>query len=302
MRELPLEIKIEKTKLRIREWYEYWNGDVYISFSGGKDSTVLLDIVRQIYPKIPAVFIDTGLEYPEIKDFVKSKNDIIWLRPKLNFKDIIEKHGYPVISKRVSRYIKDLQNPTEKNISTRNLRLTGYSKNGTYYSSLKLPNKWLFLIDAPFKLSDICCDYMKKEPFKRYEKENGRHGINGVMASDSRRREEQYLNNGCNAFKLKNPISQPLGFWTEQDILTYIKEYNIPYASVYGDITKNEKDNELTTTGLERTGCMWCMFGIHLEKQPNRFQRMKITHPKQYHYCINKLQYDKILNYLGIEY
>ena len=58
---LPLEAKIAMTLRRIREWYEYWDGNVYVSFSGGKDSTVLLHLVRQHYPGVPAVFSDTGL-------------------------------------------------------------------------------------------------------------------------------------------------------------------------------------------------------------------------------------------------
>ena len=71
MQNYPLWMKVEKTKQRIREWYEYYNGEVYVSFSGGKDSTVLLHLVRSIYPDVEAVFSDTGLEYPEIKEFVK---------------------------------------------------------------------------------------------------------------------------------------------------------------------------------------------------------------------------------------
>lgn len=61
---LPLDVKIEKTKRRIKEWYDYWDGQVYVSFSGGKDSTVLLDLVRNVcgYTDVPAVFVDTGLE------------------------------------------------------------------------------------------------------------------------------------------------------------------------------------------------------------------------------------------------
>lgn len=74
MQALPLDIKIKMTEFRIREWYNHYGGEVYCSFSGGKDSTVLLDIIRNtvgVYD-VPAVFVDTGLEYPEIKAFVKS--------------------------------------------------------------------------------------------------------------------------------------------------------------------------------------------------------------------------------------
>ena len=100
---LPLNIKILMTKQRIRDWInEYGESGVYVSFSGGKDSTVLLDLVRQDYPNVPAVFVDTGLEYPEIREFVKTFDNVEWLRPKMNFRQVIEKYGYPFISKEVS--------------------------------------------------------------------------------------------------------------------------------------------------------------------------------------------------------
>ena len=102
---LPLEAKIAMTLRRIREWYEYWDGNVYVSFSGGKDSTVLLHLVRQYYPGVPAVFSDTGLEFPEIREFVKTVPNVTWLRPALTFKKVIEKHGYPVISKEQAQWI-----------------------------------------------------------------------------------------------------------------------------------------------------------------------------------------------------
>ena len=102
---LPLDLKIKKTELRIKEWYEHWEGDVFISFSGGKDSTVLLDIARHIYPDIEAVFSDTGLEYPEIKEFVKTFPNVTIVRPKYSFKQILTKYGYPIISKEVANVV-----------------------------------------------------------------------------------------------------------------------------------------------------------------------------------------------------
>ena len=61
-----LEEKIQISTARIIEWYEHWDGKVAVSFSGGKDSTVLLDLVRNVYPDVIAVYSDTGLEFPEI--------------------------------------------------------------------------------------------------------------------------------------------------------------------------------------------------------------------------------------------
>lgn len=101
---LPLAAKIAKTQLRIREWYNYFDGDVYVSFSGGKDSTVLAHLVHDIYPDVPLVFSNTGLEYPEIQSFAR-KMGAEFLRPKMMFSEVISKYGYPIISKEVAEAI-----------------------------------------------------------------------------------------------------------------------------------------------------------------------------------------------------
>lgn len=109
MQSLPLSAKIRMTENRINAWYDHFDGQVYVSFSGGKDSTVLVDIVTKMgYKDIPFVFVDTGLEYPEIREFVKGYGDrIVWLKPKLTFKQVIEKYGYPFFSKEISESISD---------------------------------------------------------------------------------------------------------------------------------------------------------------------------------------------------
>ena len=131
MQSLPLSAKVRMTEVRIREWVdEYGEDGVYVSFSGGKDSTVLLNIARNLYPSIKAVFVDTGLEYPEIREFVKSFDNVDWLRPKMNFRQVIEKYGYPFISKEVSecvdgarKYMKALTDRQTDHIHT---HLTSY--------------------------------------------------------------------------------------------------------------------------------------------------------------------------------
>ena len=223
---LPLEVKIRMTKLRIQEWHEHWDGQVYVSFSGGKDSTVLLHIVRGMYPDVKAVFFDTGLEYPEIREFVKTIDNVDWVKPKMSFLEVIEKYGYPVVSKDVS--VKLQHAMTTKSKKAFYNRLHGDSKgNG------KIPNKWQFLINAPFKIGSKCCDVMKKRPAKKYEKETSLHPIIGTMAQDSRMRQQKYLQNGCNGFNLNRPVCLPLSFWFEQDIWEYIKQLNVPYSKIY---------------------------------------------------------------------
>ena len=126
--------------------------------------------------------------------------------------------------------------------------------------------------------------------------------IIGTMASESMRRQSAYLTTGCNAFTKKEPSSQPMSFWNKQNVLEYISLTGIPYASIYGNIVTDTKTGKLKTDGAQRTGCAYCMFGAHLEKGINRFQRMAGTHPKQYDYCINKLGCGAVLDYIGVPY
>ena len=297
MQNYPLELKVEKTKLRIKEWYEHYNGEVYVSFSGGKDSTALLDIVRSMYPDIEAVFINTGLEYPEIYKFVKTFKNVTILKPEMNFKQVINTYGYPVISKENSQYIYEIRHSTKK---MRQRRLYGDSK-----GRFKLPNKYHYLIDAPFEISNKCCEVMKKRPVKKFEKETGKVPIIGTMAEESSLRQQSYLQHGCNAFESKRPVSTPLGFWKQQDVLEYIYKNDLKIASVYGEVIEDKNlldECTYSTTGCERTGCIYCLYGIQCDTTPNRIQRLKKTHKKQYDYCINKLKLGEVLDYIGVKY
>ena len=291
----PLWMKVEKTKARIREWYENYNGEVYVSFSGGKDSTVLLDIVRKMYPDVEAVFSDTGLEFPEIRTFVKSKENVTIIKPDKTFKQVITEKGYPIVSKSVSNCVRLARKNIEDGKETLRVRQIRGLEKGSKFNK----GKWEFLLDAPFKISDECCNELKKKPFKKWEKENKKYPMMATMASEGGVRKEGYLKTGCNSFK--NGKSQPMGFWTEQDVLEYIVINNLEIASVYGDIVKNDK-GLWETTGEKRTGCVFCGFGCHLEKEPNRFQRLKQTHPNLYNYCINKLGMGEVLDYIGVKY
>ena len=290
-----LDLKIMKSIARVREWVDFYGEDgVYISFSGGKDSTVLLHLVRELcgYKNIPAVFVDTGLEYPEIKEFVKLQDNITILRPKMSFKEVLNTYGYPVVSKEQANYLDDIRNTKSEKFRLR--RLEGDSK-----GRFKLSKKWHYLIDAPFPISHKCCNIMKKNPTKSYEKSTGRKPILGTMAAESSLRKQAYLRNGCNAFESSRPISTPLGFWTESDILNYILKYNLKIATVYGDIICNE-EGKLKLTGCDRTGCVFCAFGVHAEKGENRYQRLERTHPKLHKYCLDTLGFREVLDYMDI--
>ena len=296
-----LERKIQVTQTRIIEWYLRYSGQVFVSFSGGKDSTVLLDLARRVYPDIPAIFVDTGLEYPELRNFVKTKENVTWLRPRYPFPQIIGKYGYPVISKEVA----DCVEGARKGQAGRLARISGTALAPDGKKSSYNYEKYQYLMDAPFKISARCCYHMKKSPVYRYQRKSGKYPMTGVMAQESRLRTQKWLQHGCNGFERKYPLSEPLAFWLEQDILMYLRKTGIPYASIYGEITEIKKRNgkrALKTTRLSRSGCMYCMFGVHLEPEPNRFQQMQTTHPRQYEYCIDRLGCGMVLDYIGVPY
>lgn len=325
---LPLQAKVLMSIRRIQEWYDHWNGDVYVSFSGGKDSTVLAHLVHNIYPDVPLVFSNTGLEYPEIQSFAR-KMGAEFVRPKMRFDEVISEYGYPIIGKEIAGtiyYARKITNrkwsdyPSgrrnqllgkvgcDRTIDRSRSGLNGERK-GKDGNSIFNKDKYLPLCtETQFMISDQCCHQMKKTPLKKYQKETKRYPLIGTMAEESKLRETTWLKHGCNAFESKNKTSQPMSFWTEQDVLKYIKENGLEIASVYGDIVAVDDfgfqcepipgiECKLKCTGCQRTGCIFCGFGAHLDKGESRFQRLAKTHPKQYEYCMNGGQWVDNPNY-----
>ena len=142
---------------------------------------------------------------------------------------------------------------------------------------------------------------MKKQPMHRYQREKGYKPILATLAEESRVRKQAWIRHGCNAFESSAPLSQPMAFWTEQDVLAYLVRYNVPIASVYGEIVSKGADGNyypaadvmgnplcnLKCTGCQRTGCVYCAFGAHLEKKgETRFQQLAKLEPRKYEYAI----------------
>ena len=304
-----LDEKIQLSTARIIEWYEHWEGKVYVSFSGGKDSTVLLDLVRNIYPEVPAVFFDTGLEFPELREFVSRTPNVITLKPKMNFVEVIKKFGYPVITKRISDTVRYAHPGT-----IRWDLLHGTNKLDNGKASWFNCEKWAYLLDADFKIGSECCNIMKKNPAKQFQTNSGMYPYIGVMTGESISRRNNWLHNGCNGFNTKDPTSTPLAFWNEQDILHYAASKNLSIAPVYGEV--KEQNGIYTTTLRDRTGCVFCAYGAHSEHEPNRFQQLAVTHPRLYDYCMRGGKYDddgrwvpdkglgmaKVLDYIGVKW
>lgn len=162
-------------------------------------------------------------------------------------------------------------------------------------------DKWLPLVYIPVKISHYCCFKIKKQPLHQYQSEHKYKPIIATLTEESRVRKQGWIRHGCNAFDSKTPTSQPMSFWTEQDVLAYIVLYNLPLASVYGDVVGVDNDGNcyepldlsgkpmcsLKCTGFQRTGCAFCAFGLHLEKnKKTRFQLLAEIEPKKYAYAI----------------
>lgn len=199
-----------------------------------------------------------------------------WLKPKKNFKQVITEYGYPFPSKEVANNIfwakKSLAQGKKEHWSYEKVFGTKKDKDGK--KSRYCCDNWKILLDAPFDVSDNCCGVMKKAPVHKYERETGQKPITAQLAEESNLRTQQWLKNGCNAFDAKRKISNPMSFWTEQNVLHYIYENKLPICSVYGDIVP-DTDGQLLIEGvtedtpLKCTGCrqnrlyvlyVWCAF------------------------------------------
>jgi len=281
---LPLSMKVAFTKTRIREWITRFGFDgVYISYSGGKDSTVLSHIVDDMYPgnDIPRVFFDTGLEFPELRDFVKREPRAVWIKPEYTFKEVIEKYGYPFFAKETSEVCYQAKNWLRKEAKKLNKpdadlielakskdkwtmpyrvsimlgtfesywskKKTGLMpKDGKESGAKRQQDRYQFMLNAPFDISHMCCEIMKKNPAHKYVAETGRYPMTGEQASESKLRTNAWLKHGCNGFDLAEPKSTPMATWTEQDVLLYIKMYIEPplkeaWANIYNPNRKKRK-------------------------------------------------------------
>lgn len=372
---LPLDEKIDLTKRRIIDWNDHFRGNVFVSFSGGKDSTVLLDLVRETLcdDSIPAVFANTGLEYAQIKRFVRDTPNAEIVRPRMRFDEVISTYGYPIISKEVAEAIyyarrirnfdsADTKTPSRKRaefLGTRAIprndqegrhlrdswgrsdnqmqqaawyllgtdgswlgnrrailsgRMPGAGMTGTtgeggtfsqpasfntdgFTKSQFNKEKWLAASqELPFLIAHKCCGVMKKEPMRSYSRKTKSYPFVATLAEESRLRKRGWMMNGCNAFDTKSPTSTPMAFWTNHDVLLYIKQKGLPICEVYGDIVYTDADGNtydtafdeampLTCTKCQRTGCVYCGFGAHA-KNDDRFLQLAELSSRQYEYAM----------------
>ena len=267
-----LQDRVEKIKSVINK---YGEENFYISFSGGKDSTVLSFLIDLALPnnKIPRVYADTGIELNMIRDFVCDlafkDNRFEVIRPNTPIKQMLEIDGYPFKSKMHSTYVKKYQN---KGLNYKSVRAyTGIENTLSgkpMYRMCPKILKYQFTEENTLKISDMCCMRMKEEPLQKWQKENNKpYGIVGIMREEGGRR----FGAQCLAFsgkKLKN--FQPLAPLTKDWEQWFIDTYNIDICDIYKP-----------PYNFERTGCKGCPFALHLQKELDTLEKFFPNERKQ---------------------
>ena len=325
----PYEQKVEHAKRRAKEFYDEvtqnLGANVHVSVGGLDSITLLIFIRKYVDPDIPGISVSAVEDIGNQK--VHRELGVISLKPYKSMKAVLNEFGFPVISKEKAAKIQTLQNPTEKNQTVRHAIMTGETgKQGGYRTGtrMKLPQKWLELFGgpenekygthyktAPFKVSSDCCYYMKEKPCDDWAKKNNSYPYLGLMASEGGRREKSLMINGCNYYGKTTIRSCPFAIFTRQDILQLALDLEVPVPSAYGEIVR-DPDGTLRTTRAQRTGCSMCGFGIHIEKRPHRFDRLKEDNPRAWEYwmkeCVTdqttgeKYGWGKVLDYIGVEW
>jgi 3'-phosphoadenosine 5'-phosphosulfate sulfotransferase (PAPS reductase)/FAD synthetase len=287
LQSLPLEIKIKKSMIAIEDIINQFGKDkVYISYSGGKDSTVLSHLIRQKYPDILHIFSNTTNEYPETLQHIQwevNENGMNLkiaypedkYKNKFNFKKVVEKYGFPMFSKEVSCAIRTYRRAETERTKQNSLDYIerNYKKYKPYIN---------------LNISDKCCEMLKKGPARKMARKLKMEcTFIGVLADESRKREVDWILHGCNYQTSKDMQSRPLSFWMEKDIYEYIEKFNVKIPKLY-------------EMGYNRNGCMYCGFGVHHEGEANRYKKLKETHPRAYGYLVDNFK--GILDECGVEY
>lgn len=327
MQNLPYEVKCKRAAIRIEEFISECDRrgfNTHVSV-GGLDSITLLFFIRSLGFDIPAVSVSVLEDKSIIK--VHKEIGVKMLLPDKSKVDVLNDFGFPVLSKRIAGKIELLQNPTDRNKTVRHAIVTGECGAQGHFatnSRMKLPKKWLELFGGyenenegvnyqvpDFKVSSKCCLYMKEKPCDRWAKENNSKPFLGLMASEGGQREDALVEHGCNYFGKTVIRSAPFAPFLRQDLLQLALDLHVPIPEIYGTIERKE-DGTLYTTKAQRTGCQMCGFGIHLEKRPHRFDKLRERNEKEwtfwmYDCCVDPVTgenygWGRVLDYIGVEW
>lgn len=326
---MPYEQKIAHAEIRAREFYETVTGklnkNVHVSV-GGLDSITLLCFLRSIGINVPAISV-SRLEDKGNQE-VHEQLGVITIQPDMGKTEVLNKLGFPVISKAKANKIEYLLTPSSEKQTFIHAIMTGdMGEQGNFQHSnrIKLPDKWIKLFGGNyadhrpdlecktpnFRVSAKCCKYMKEDPCDRWAKENNSVPYLGLMASEGGQREWALIKNGCNYYGKSTIRSCPFAIFTRQDLLQLALDLNVPIPRAYGQIVR-DPDGTLRTTRAQRTGCSMCGFGIHIEKRPHRFDRLLEDNPQEWHYWMyecctdpetgEKYGWGRVLDYIGVEW
>ena len=280
----PFAWKVDHAKDVIREFYERENGMVYVSFSGGKDSLVVLNLVRSMYAEVPAVFGNTGIEFPEQVKFVRTFANVTEVYPVKHFPKILKEDGIVYPSKEVAMYVKDARNGVKYAVNAFEGKDTEGNEN-RYKARFK---KYAYLLDCGVKISPDCCELMKEKPMRDYERRENKSPIIGTRAEESFRRAVGWMKSGCNSFSNGRHKSTPLSLWLESDVMRYIDKNGITLSAMYSE------------GGMRRTGCMFCPVPIAHGDYKN-IEYAREHHPKMYKTIMEKFGLLEMMKKVSIE-
>lgn len=325
---LPYEAKVLHAASQARQFYktitqiDKYNANCHVSV-GGLDSITLLCFLRSLNINIPAISVSC-LEDKGNQE-VHKQLGVIPIKPYMSKTEVVNKLGFPVISKAKANKIEYLQTPNAEKQTFIHAIMTGdMGEQGGFKHSdkIKLNDKWirlfggnysehrpdLYCLTAPFKVSAKCCYYMKEKPCDDWAKENNSYPYLGLMASEGGQREMALMKNGCNYYGKDVVRSAPFAPFNRQDLLQLALDLNVPVPKAYGEI-KRGSDGLLYTTRAQRTGCSMCGFGIHIENRPHRFDRLREDNPKEWEYWMYRCCKDKdgtpygwgrVLDWIGV--
>ena len=327
---MTYENKIDVATARVLEWVDVCAdaGKNYAVSVGGLDSIVLLLFVRKILGECEGISV-SSLEDISIQKVHKELGVTI-IKPDMNFTQVLNTYGFPVLSKQLAGKIEHLQIPREeadqRKLYYNHALMTGETGpwGGFVYSeSMKLDDEILELFGghyaedrpdlcckcAPFKVSDRCCEVMKEAPSRRYQQEHNIYPFLGLMQIEGGQRRFSLRKYGCNYVGKDTVRSCPFNYFSRQDLLQLALDLNAPVPEIYGNIVR-DPDGKLRTTKAQRTGCNMCGFGIQLESRPHRFDRLKERNPKYWKFLMYECVKDetgtygwgRVLDYLGIEW
>ena len=300
---LPYEGKISHATRMAKDFYNTitspcgeYAANCHVSV-GGLDSITLLCFLRHIGIDIPAISVSV-LEDKGNQEIHKQLG-VISISPYMGKAKVLQELGFPVVSKAKANKINYLLTPNSEKQTFIHAIMTGdMGAQGHFQHSNKI------------KVSSRCCYYMKEKPADDWAKEHNSYPYLGLMASEGGQRELGLMKNGCNYYGKSTVRSCPFAIFTRQDLLQLALDLNVPIPRAYGEI-KRADDGTLYTTRAQRTGCSMCGFGIHMEKRPHRFDRLREDNPKEWEYWMyncctdsngEKYGWGRVLDYIGVEW